>query len=82
MKVKMLKIARGPSFAADPGEVVEVPDDLGRALVVAGAAEEEAHTPAPFPEVIETTAIETPVETAVSPDHARPHGLHKGGRRK
>ncbi len=40
MKVKMLTLARGPEFNADPGQVVDVAEDLAIALVYAGSAEE------------------------------------------
>lgn len=79
----MLKIARGPAFAADPGDHLDLPDDVGRALVAAGAAEEEVPAPTLAPVAVETTSLGAPEETAVSPVHApRHHGSQKGGRRK
>ncbi len=39
MKVRMKTTARGPSFEADAGQVLEVPETLGRDLVGGGFAE-------------------------------------------
>lgn len=46
MKIRMRTIACGPDFKADPGEVVEVSDDLAVELVCNGYAEELPQKPA------------------------------------
>ncbi len=39
MKIRMKTIARGPSFEADVGQVLEVPETFGRELLAGGYAE-------------------------------------------
>ena len=89
MKIKMLRIARGPTFAADPGDVLDLPDGTARQLIAAGAAEaveipaEEEPPPAAV-RPIEAAVVPDDAERAVAPQapQHRPSGPKKGGRRK
>ncbi|HKQ02641.1 MAG TPA: hypothetical protein VJ735_20150 [Actinomycetes bacterium] len=42
MKVKLLKIMAGPVYAGSPGDVLDVPDDLGAQLIDGRYAEDLA----------------------------------------
>ena len=67
MKIKLLTRLAGPDWSAAPGEVIEVPEGIGKVLVERGFA--ESLTPDPSPEgrgeEIETTMM-PPEEVALS----------------
>jgi len=78
MKVRMKTLARGPAFMADPGDVLDVPEAMGRSLVAAGSAEEVAEASQPPLVMSVEEAIAPPAaETAVEPRHS-----HEKPRRK
>jgi hypothetical protein len=77
----MKAIARGPSLAADAGQIVDVPESLGRELVAGHFAEVVDTAPsAPVPEVL-LAKTEIGVETALASPAAVEIAAEKRGPR-
>lgn len=70
MWIKLRTIAAGPDFAGKPGQILDVPDPAGAAMVSGGFAEKVSKPVAPSPPLSdeEITAFrESRKEKAVAP---------------
>lgn len=72
MKIKALKILRGPNINANIGDIITIEDKSANELILAGAAEKVAEVPAkvsaePAPETKEEPAPETKEEPKPEP---------------
>ena len=72
MRVRALKVLAGPSGVRQPGQVFEVSDDEGRALIAAQAAQSVGQ-PAPVIETaVEAPAPENAAERTGKPEPVKP----------
>ncbi|MCH7573607.1 MAG: hypothetical protein IIA59_00620 [Candidatus Marinimicrobia bacterium] len=84
MKVKLRTIFAGPTGTGQPGDVIRVPEGLGRALIESGQAEalatvkkaakakRKAKAKGDAPETTSTAAPETTTQPAAGPRSRKP----------
>ena len=58
MRILMISRVAGPDYRASPGDIIDLPEDVARRLVIGGFAE-------PMEEEVETAAIDPAREKAV-----------------